>query len=91
MKMREMVAPMENSKDFDSLEAATAEPMATGKAMAERLGTLNCLSCQKRMAVKSQAHKRLDGLHYSKVRLECEETHVEHRIFRLDWLNGEQR
>jgi hypothetical protein len=91
MKMREMVAPMENSKDFDPVEATTAEPMATGKAMAEWLGNLNCLFCQKQMAVKSHAHKRLDGLHYSKVRLECEEAHVEHRVFRLDWLNGEQR
>jgi hypothetical protein len=92
MKMHpQFEAPLENSKDFTPEDAATAEPVATGKAMAEWLGTLSCLSCQKRMATKSHAHKRLDGLHYSKVRLECADGHVEHRVFRLDWLKGEQR
>jgi hypothetical protein len=84
--------PFEDSKDFTEDEAASAVAVATPKAMVESLNHLNkCLFCQKALGIAEQSLKRLSGVHYSKVKLLCVEDHVEYRVFRLGWLNGEKR
>jgi hypothetical protein len=84
--------PFEDSKGFTEDEAASAVAVATPKDMVESLNHLsNCLFCRKALGINGQSLKRLSGVHYSKVKLSCVEDHVEYRVFRLGWLNGEKR
>jgi hypothetical protein len=86
----EVIPPLvfADSKDFTKDEAVYAEAVATPQAMIDSARSLECLFCKKRLGIKEQSFKRHAGVHYSKVKLACEEGHVEIKVFRLDWLTG---
>jgi hypothetical protein len=79
---------LEDSPDFTEDEAKAAEEAPDSQRMVSRIGNLCCGTCGKRLFAKEHALRRLGGVHYSRVKLECENDHQETRVFRLDWLKG---
>lgn len=81
--------PMGDSPDFTAEEASSAEEAPDSQRMVEQLGHLLCHTCKERLEATEHALRRLAGVHYSRVTLECKNGHSENRVYRLDWLKGE--
>ena len=81
--------PLLDSVDFTEADARSAEEAPDSKRMVERIGYLCCSICKSRLSATEHALRRRGGVHYSRVKLQCENGHDETRVFRLDWLKGE--
>jgi hypothetical protein len=90
-RVTEVIPPpkMEDSEDFTAHDAESAEEASDSLRMVERIGYLCCPTCGTKLPPKGHALRRRGGIHYSRVKLQCEDGHEETRVFRLDWLKGD--
>jgi hypothetical protein len=81
---------MVDSPDFTTEEAASAQALSDSQQLVERIALLSCHTCEERLEATGHTLRRLAGVHYSRVSLQCKNGHVENHVFRLDWLKGER-